>query len=242
MEKHIINLPSNRKIEFELIRKKVKNINLTVKPDMTISVSASLDTPIQTIIDYVKKKSSWIKSNVTHFTATKSENNISREYVGGETYKFMGNQYRLLVEYTTNQERVSIDNKYITLHVREKRKTTTRARLLEEFYRSEASKAADKSLEKMYPLISDKIGNKPLIDTRIMKIRWGSCLRAKNTILLNLEIIKAPKYCIDYVVLHELIHFVHKEHNSKFYELLSVLMPDWKKRKALLDEEIVLFI
>jgi len=94
----------------------------------------------------------------------------------------------------------------------------------------------------MYPLISDKIGNKPLIDTRIMKIRWGSCLRAKNTILLNLEIIKAPKYCIDYVVLHELIHFVHKEHNSKFYELLSVLMPDWKKRKALLDEEIVLFI
>jgi len=130
MEKHIINLPSNRKIEFELIRKKVKNINLTVKPDMTISVSASLDTPIQTIIDYVKKKSSWIKSNVTHFTATKSENNISREYVGGETYKFMGNQYRLLVEYTTNQERVSIDNKYITLHVREKRKTTTRARLL----------------------------------------------------------------------------------------------------------------
>jgi len=69
-----------------------------------------------------------------------------------------------------------------------------------------------------------------------MKARWGSCLRDSQAILLNFELIKAPKYCIDYVVLHELIHFVHKNHDQKFYSFLTSLMPDWKKRKAILDE------
>lgn len=72
-----------------------------------------------------------------------------------------------------------------------------------------------------------------------MKSRWGSCLHQKNTILLNFDLIKAPKYCIDCVVLHELIHFIYKNHDNKFYNLLTVLMPDWKSRKAILDEVIV---
>ena len=75
-----------------------------------------------------------------------------------------------------------------------------------------------------------------------MKKRWGSCLRSKNRIILNYELIKAPKHCIEYVVLHELVHFIHRNHDQKFYNMLTVLMPDWKQRKAILDEEIVLFV
>lgn len=72
-----------------------------------------------------------------------------------------------------------------------------------------------------------------------MKARWGSALTDKKTILLNAELIKDPKYCIDYVVLHELIHFKYNNHSEKFYQMLYSLMPDWEKRKAILDEEIV---
>jgi len=72
-----------------------------------------------------------------------------------------------------------------------------------------------------------------------MKARWGSALIDTNTILLNTKLIKAPKHCIDYVILHELIHFKYNDHGENFYNMLYSLMPDWEKRKKILDEEIV---
>ena len=86
-------------------------------------------------------------------------------------------------------------------------------------------------LEKMYPLVRKYGVEKPKIDIRSMKARWGSALTEKNTILLNTELIKAPKYCIDYVVLHELIHFKYNDHSDNFYQMLYSLMPDWEKGK-----------
>ncbi|WP_254610160.1 MULTISPECIES: M48 family metallopeptidase [unclassified Bacillus (in: firmicutes)] len=72
-----------------------------------------------------------------------------------------------------------------------------------------------------------------------MKARWRSALVGANTILLNSELIKAPKYCIEYVILHEMIHFKYNDYSDKFYNMLHAMMPDWEKRKAILDEEIV---
>lgn len=72
-----------------------------------------------------------------------------------------------------------------------------------------------------------------------MKARWGSCIPEKQLILLNSELIKAPKLCIDYVVLHELIHFKYRNHDSNFYDFMTSLMPDWKQRKKILDDQVV---
>jgi len=80
---------------------------------------------------------------------------------------------------------------------------------------------------------------KPHLEIRVMKARWGSAQINNNTILINTELIKAPKYCIDYVILHELIHFKYNNHSENFYNMLFTLMPDWEKRKKILDEEIV---
>jgi predicted metal-dependent hydrolase len=80
---------------------------------------------------------------------------------------------------------------------------------------------------------------KPSVNMSVMKARWGSALTEKKVILLNTELIKEPKHCIDYVVLHELIHFKYNDHSDNFYKMLYSLMPDWEKRKAILDEEIV---
>ncbi|NMB19066.1 MAG: M48 family metallopeptidase, partial [Erysipelothrix sp.] len=71
---------------------------------------------------------------------------------------------------------------------------------------------------------------------------WGSCLIKDETIVLNNDLIYAPKACIDYVVLHELIHFIEKDHNSHFYNLMYLLMPDWEQRKKYLDEEMIVNI
>jgi len=239
---HRLEIGKNQHIEFELIRKNVKNINLTVRPDFSITVSAKNSVPIGTIYDYIDSKSHWILKRIGLFRSTKAESNLTPEFVSGETFKFLGKQYRLRVELTASTERVSLVDGYIVLYVRNKLKTTTKSRLIDEWYRKEAKTAFLAALDRMFEIMEDKLAMKPSLEFKIMKKRWGSCLRAKNTISLNLELIKAPAYCIDYVVLHELLHFIHRNHNSDFYELLTVLMPDWKHRKDILDQEVVLYI
>ena len=73
-----------------------------------------------------------------------------------------------------------------------------------------------------------------------MKTRWGSCITSKGIIILNKDLIKAPKYCIKYVILHELIHMIYNKHSKEFYDFLYIFMPDWEERKRILDEEIAL--
>jgi len=242
METHKIELEKGKVIEFELIRKKVKNINLTIRPDFSITVSAKPSIPIEIIYEYLTNKSNWIIQRIGRFNNTKSENVVEHDYVSGESFKFLGKQYRLEVELTTSTERVVLLDGFIKLYVRNKNKKTTKIRLLDEWYRDQAKTAFSESLDRMYRTVDNEVPLMPFLEFKIMRKRWGSCLRAKNTILLNLELIKAPMYCIDYVVLHELIHFVHKNHDSKFYALLTVLMPDWKQRKEILDQEIVLYV
>lgn len=94
-------------------------------------------------------------------------------------------------------------------------------------------------MDKIYLIIEKYEIKKPSISIRTMKARWGFCIKDKNIVLLNYELIKAPKYCIDYVVLHELIHFKFRNHDKEFYSFMTALMPDWKKRKEILDEEVV---
>lgn len=242
MDTHKISIGEKKFIEFELLRKNVKNINITVRPDFSVMVSANDNVPYYDIEAFVKDNATWISKRLGRYQSTKSENIVEKDFVSGETFKYLGKQYRLIVEDTASIERVKVSGEYIKVFVKHKNKKTTKVRLIDEWYRKQAKIEFEASLDRIYELMTNLINTKPTIEFKIMKKRWGSCLRAKNIILLNLELIKAPTYCIDYVVLHELIHFVHKNHDSKFFELLTVLMPDWKNRKEILDQEIVLYV
>lgn len=241
MEKHQI-VYANKVIDFSIKRKKVKNVNLHVKPDMTIEVTASERVPIEFIMDFVKSKGSWILKNVGNFKDVQPLRQSEREYVSGETFKYLGKQYRLRVQKTTDVDKVKYFRGFIYLYVKDTDNVDRKAKLMEEWYRKRANIIFNESLEKMYSLIQKYGVEKPNIDVRLMKARWGSALIDNNTILLNSELIKAPKYCIDYVVLHELIHFKYNNHSEKFYQMLYSLMPDWEKRKNILDEEIVKYL
>jgi len=238
MEKHQI-VYANKIIEFVVHRKKVKNVNLNVKPDMTIEVTAHERVPIEFISDFVKSKGSWILKNVGNFKEVQPARQSEREYVSGETFKYLGKQYRLRVQETTEEEMVKYFRGFLYLYVKNPENINRKAKLMDDWYRKRAQKIFRESLEKLYPAIQKYGVEKPDIEVRLMKARWGSALTDKNTILLNAELIKAPKYCIDYVVLHELIHFKYNNHGENFYRMLYALMPDWEKRKAILDEEIV---
>lgn len=238
MERYQIEY-ANKMIDFVVKRKKVKNVNLHVKPDMTIEVTANERVPIEFITDFVKSKGSWILKHVGNFKDVQSIKQSEREYVSGESFKYLGKQYRLRVQEALEEEVVKYFRGFIYLYVKDTNNFNKKAKLMDEWYRDRAKIIFNESLEKMYPLIQKYGVEKPNIDVRLMKARWGSALIDNNTILLNSELIKAPKYCIDYVVLHELIHFKYNNHSEKFYQMLFTLMPDWEKRKLILDEEIV---
>lgn len=238
MEKHQIEY-ANNVIDFIIKRKKVKNVNLNVKPDMTIEVTANDTVPLDFISDFVKSKGPWILKNVGEFNDVQPLKQSEREYVSGETFKYLGKQYRLRVQKSMVEEIVKYFRGFIYLYVKNTDNVSRKAKLMDEWYREKAQITFNESLEKVYPLVQKYGVEKPDVEVRLMKARWGSALTEKNTILLNTELIKAPKYCIDYVVLHELIHFKYNDHSENFYQMLFSLMPDWEKRKAILDEEVV---
>jgi len=238
MEKHQIEY-ANRLIEFFIERKNVKNVNLNIKPDMTIMVSASEKVPLSFIYDFVKSKAGWIAKNVKTFEQVQPHNQSEREYVSGESYKYLGKQYRLRVEVTSDEERVKYYRGFIILMVKDLNNFVRKAKLMDDWYREKAIKIFEESLEKQFSSVKKYGVLRPKIEQRVMKARWGSALIDSETILLNAELIKAPKHCIDYVVLHELIHFRYNDHSDNFYNMLYSLMPDWEKRKAILDSEIV---
>ena len=225
-----------KKISFYLSRKDVKNVNLNVKPDMTVMVSANKRVPLDFIKGYVKSKGNWILKQQNLFEKTRSEEN-DKEFVSGETIRYLGKQYRLRV--IEGEEEIKFSQGYIHLWVKNKNDYKKKKELVQGWLRQRAKLVFEGSLERMYRPIKKYGIKKPELRIRQMRARWGSCIKDKKIILLNLDLIKAPKACVDYVVMHELIHFKYSGHNKEFYSFLTALMPDWKKRKEILDQEVV---
>ena len=235
MEQYSVQF-GQKKISFYLSRKDVKNVNLNVKPDMTVMVSANKRVPLDFIKGYVKSKGNWILKQQNLFEKTRSEEN-NKEFVSGETIRYLGKQYRLRV--IEGEEEIKFSQGYIHLWVKNKNDYKKKRELIQGWLRQRARLVFEESLERMYRPIKKYEIKKPEMRIRQMKARWGSCIKDKNIILLNSDLIKAPKACVDYVVMHELIHFKYSGHNKEFYSFLTALMPDWKKRKEILDQEVV---
>ena len=237
MVKHKITY-GRHKIEYTLTRKNVSNINLNLKPNLLVEVSANHNVPIEKVHQFVRKKASWILKNKEYFKKSLPEIKFEREYISGETFRYLGRQYRLKV-IKSKKECVKCQRGFFNLFVKDKNDINRKSQLLKQWYKEKSIRVFNDSLERSYKPIKKYNIERPKIVMRLMKVRWGSCIENKKTILLNTELIDAPKLCIDYVILHELIHFKHRNHDKKFYNTMDALMPDWKRRKEILDLEVV---
>ncbi|HHU50155.1 MAG: M48 family metallopeptidase [Caldicoprobacterales bacterium] len=237
MAKHTV-IYGEKQITFELKRKNVKNINLRIRPDMSIWVSANKNVPLEVIEDFVKQKGAWICKNLKYFKEFQPNRKIKREYVSGESFRYLGRQYRLKVR-KAGTETVKYFRGFIYLYVKDPDDIKGKEKLYKQWLNERAVFHFNKSLDRIYETVRKYNIPKPEIKIREMKSRWGSCHRDAGLIVLNSELIKTPKHCIDYVVLHELIHFKFKYHDNEFYTFLTSLMPDWKKWKKILDEEVI---
>ncbi|MGM0653154.1 MAG: M48 family metallopeptidase [Bacillota bacterium] len=224
---------AGKTIPFTLLRKKVKNVNLRVRPDATVVVSAGSKVPFKYVEGVVKKKASWIIEALAHYSEQQNKIN-QRQYNTGELITFLGQNYPLQVVVVKKQEEVIIDQGQCYLFIKDENDFKSKECLITEWQKEQARPLFEQSLDRVHPLVAERGITKPSITVRKMKTRWGSCSWGRNKITLNSELVKAPEACLDYVVLHELAHFKYRKHDQLFYNFLTEIMPDWKDRRKLL--------
>ena len=216
-------------IEYKLEYSNRKSLGITISPDLAITVKAPIDSAIEKIKEKLRKKAPWIIRQQNFFLSFHPMT-PPRKYVGGETHLYLGRQYRLKIT-DASFNKVMLKGRFIEVYTQ---KRANVEKQVKEWYLKNA-----KSKFEMYaaPHIESfqkyKVHPSSII-FRDMPTRWGSCT-PKGKIILNPELIKAPKGCIEYVIIHELCHLVYPDHTNKFIELQSKEMPDWQKWKMKLE-------
>lgn len=216
-------------IKYDLEFKDRKTLGITVTPEMKVLVKAPELTSPEKVREKVKNRAPWILNQLSYFLSFHPRI-TERKYISGETHYYLGRQYRLEV-----QEESFNEVKYLggSIEVKAKNRKDT-GKLLNSWYRD---RARMKFPEIAKPIIEKfkKYGVEPQgVHLHEMPTRWGSCT-PKGKIILNPELIKSPKPCIEYVITHELCHLVERNHTKAFFELQSKEMPDWKKWKDKLE-------
>lgn len=225
----------DKKISYCLERKEVKNLNLRIKRDGSVYVSANDIVSVEEIDSFVYKKANYICKAVDKFNEIILNASKPKQYVSGETFVVLGRNLRLRVQ-NADIESISSDGVYIYLNVTDTEDFEKKQRIVENFLDKQRKEVFEDILSVYYSIFG-KYGVKyPKLRIRQMDTRWGSCLVKKGIITLNKRLIEAPRNCIEYVVMHEYCHFIHPDHSKRFYNFLNIIMPDWRERKKMLDK------
>jgi predicted metal-dependent hydrolase len=211
-----------------LLRKTIKNAYLRVTPAGEVLFSVPEDMDEKDINRILAKRSEWIDKQLNYF---KMRPIALKEYVSGESVEYLGRNYRLKV-IETDDESVKLSGGYVQLHIRDKLDFARKQKMIARWYRERAAVYFHKAIGKYEKIVGKEID---VLKIRRMKTRWGSCNPKSASINLNLELIKKSRLCIDYVVFHEMAHLIHPNHSPRFYNYLSLHMPDWRLRKKRLE-------
>jgi zinc metalloprotease len=217
--------------DVKIIKKDVKNITLKVRPNGEAILTAPNSASDEHIKFIIQKRAKWIAQKRAFFASFKMP---QKEYVSGEDFRYLGRSYRLKVV-QSKEERIKLQRGYLELFVKDKSDLKRRENLIYEWYHEKAMIYFFNILQEFNKIVKQDIKS---VKIRQMKTRWGSCNPYKSYINLNIELIKKPKACIEYVVFHELAHLLYPDHSKKFYDYLTLYMPDWQKRKEILDRAV----
>jgi len=220
----------SRRIEFQLEYSDRKSLGITVTPNLDVLVKAPADTSIEKIKEKLRKKAPWIIRQQSFFLAFHPKM-PARKFISGETLLYLGRQYRLKI-IINGDENVKLKGKFIEVTTPDKARAK---QLIADWYLKNAKKKFNAIAFELIEKFKKYSAEPNSIVLREMPTRWGSCT-AKGKIILNPELIKAPKGCIEYVIIHELCHLIHHDHTQRFLDLQTKEMPDWEKWKMKLEK------
>ena len=210
----------------QIVRKAIKNLHLGVyPPNGRVRVAVPLRVSDSAVRRAVIGKLGWIKHQRARFDAQPRES--AREMVSGESHYFLGRRYRLRVIYGDGTPAVLLrGHTRMEIHVRPGAPAERRERLLNQWYRGQLRKLVPPLLEQWQPVLGVTAAE---WGVKKMKTKWGACNPQVRRIWLNLELAKKPPQCLEYVIGHELVHLVERQHNEHFVALMDQHLPQWRR-------------
>lgn len=223
-------------LSVEVVRKNIKNLHLGVYPPLgRVRVAAPLAVSDDAVRLAVVGKLGWIKRQRAKFEAQPRQS--QRRMVSGESHYFMGQRYRLRVVEGSVPMRVVLRGKAaLDLFVRPEANTERREELLQAFYRAELKKLIPTLLDKWQPILGVEANAWGI---KKMKTKWGTCNIAARRVWLNLELAKKPIQCLEYILVHELLHLIERHHNDRFRSLMDQYLPQWQAHRDELNRSLL---
>lgn len=222
-------------IHIEVQKKNIKNLHLVVAPpNGKVRVSAPMHLSDESISMFVRTKLGWIKKQRERFDLQLRQS--KREYVSGETLYVFGQQYFLRVVYSYKGNSLLLDGNEAILTVRKESTTEQRETFVNEWYRAQLKQRIEIFLPKWESITGLHCD---AWQTKNMTTRWGTCNTNTRKIWLNLQLAKKPIDCLEYVILHELLHLKVRNHSQEFVDLMDRYMPYWRETKKLLNDLIL---
>lgn len=219
-------------IEVDVVRKAIKNAHLAVYPP-TGRVRLAVPTGMsdRSIRLLAISRLGWIRKHQRHVQAQARE--TPREYVSGESHYFQGRRYLLrVVEGARKHEVVVRGKRYLELHVRTGTDRAGRAKALDGWYRDRLRELASPLFARWEPILGVEARQ---WEIKRMRTKWGSCNSKARRIWLNPELAKKPPRCLEYIVVHELVHLIERTHNERFIALMDRHLPNWRERRKELN-------
>jgi len=212
-------------LSIDLIRKNIKNMHLAVYPPTgRIRLAVPLETPHETARLFAISKISWIKRHQRNFVA--QDRQSPRQFKERESHYFMGKRYLLrIIEQEAPPKVVFKTKTYIDLYIRPNSNIDQRQIIINEWYRAELKKMIQPIIDKWEKQIGVSVTD---WNVKQMKTKWGTCNIEKKRIWINLELAKKPLHCLEYIIVHEMIHLIERHHNERFLSLMEKYMPKWK--------------
>ncbi len=220
-------------IKIDVVRKNIKNIHLAVYPPTgRVRIAVPLTVNGDAVRLFAISKLGWIKRHQRKFEG--QERITPREYKNRESHYFQGKRYLLNIIEADAPPKVVLKNKtYIDLYVRPETQAEKRHKILTEWYRVELKKQIPAMILKWERVLNIKVNEWRV---RQMKTKWGSCNIKKKRIWMNLELAKKPDYCLEYIIVHEMVHLMERLHNERFLYYMGKYLPNWKQLKRELSK------
>lgn len=225
-------------ISYTLERKAVKNINMRLRPETGLLVSAPMHVPSERVEHILQQHAAKILQTLHQYAAAAEKpKQYPVHYTAGEPVLYLGKSCRLAVE-RGSRESVLVQGETLRLLVKQPENEQVRKQVFDSWWENACEKAVRNLCRAVYPVFEAKGVAFPEIRFRHMVSQWGNCRPTSGVLTFNLRLLAAPVRCMEYVVMHEFSHFLHPDHSPAFYAEIAAELPDWKQlQKQLRDVE-----
>lgn len=218
-------------ITIDVIRKEIKNIHLAVYPPTgRVRIATPLNTTDEKVRLYAISKLGWIKKHQRNFD--KQKRLPEKEFVNRESHFYLGKRYLLHIIEQPGKQQVKVRHRHLDLYVKPGTSQTVKHQILNDWYRERLKEIIPPLIEKWEKVLKVKVNT---FGVKRMKTKWGTCTIEAGRIWLNLELIKKPVSCLEYIIAHEMVHLLERHHNDRFLSILSKHLPNWKHLKEELN-------